>query len=47
MGPAESLVRATVLRWGRNVVFLEGEVLGADGRPLVRASSTAMRIQLA
>jgi acyl-coenzyme A thioesterase PaaI-like protein len=46
VGPGESLVRASVVRWGRNVVFLEGEVLGADARPLVRASSTAMRVQL-
>ncbi len=46
VGPGESVVRATVAKWGRIVLFLEAEVLGPDGRALVKASSTAMRVAL-
>lgn len=31
---------ARVLRWGGSVVFLEADLLAADGRTLARASST-------
>lgn len=44
-GPIQA--KGRVLRLGRSIVFLEGDLLGDDGRLLVRASATAKLLQIA
>ncbi|MFA5122871.1 PaaI family thioesterase [Zavarzinia sp.] len=44
--PGTIRARGRVLRLGRSIVFLEGDLLGDDGRSLARASATAKLLQI-
>ncbi len=47
VGPGEGTVVGRVLRRGKRVAFLEGELFNADGRLAARATSTGMLVPIA
>lgn len=44
VGLAAHVCHARVVKWGRNVAFLEAELLDVNGRCLARASSTGLLV---
>jgi uncharacterized protein (TIGR00369 family) len=47
VGPGEGTVVGRVLRRGKRVAFLEGELFNAEGRLAARATSTGMLVPMA
>ncbi len=45
VGVAPHVVHARVVKWGRNVAFLEAEVQDLDGKCLARATSTGLLVE--
>ena len=39
------VAEARIVKWGRTVVFLEAELLAADGAVMTRATSTGMLVR--